>query len=324
MVDKKQIKAKPMISIVVPSYNDEEIIRPFFSAIIKVLESQSDYYFELIYVDDGSKDGSQETLKEIAGKDERVTYIEFFRNFGQQRALFAGLKLSRGDFVVTIDGDYQYDPEVILQLVQKLESSGRDLASGVRTDRKDNFFSMLASRLGNGMFKRIFGIQIHDFGSVKAFSRHLVNEIICKEHCFSDVYPSAFSLHPSVVEVDVNHKLRPSGRSHWNIWMRIKVYLDLYIMYGDAHFDLIFRLGVLTTAGGGLLCLSAFVYKFFLGHQITYLQIILLTFIMCVLGINLIGWSLLISFMLRVYKQNIFNSPYRIRRIVRKDQSSNS
>ena len=142
------MSSKPIISVVIPSYNDCSIIRPYYEAITSYLEQQQDYDYELIYVDDGSSDGSQRTLTEIANSDDKVIYIELMRNYGQQRALFAGLSESNGDFVVTLDGDFQYDPEVITQLANALGNT-YELASGIRKGRQDKKLDMMVSRLGN-------------------------------------------------------------------------------------------------------------------------------------------------------------------------------
>ncbi|MEJ2718566.1 MAG: glycosyltransferase family 2 protein [Deltaproteobacteria bacterium] len=310
-------RSKPLISVVVPSYNDKPIIMPFYEAIRKVLDSTDQFDYEIIYVDDGSSDGSQETLAAIAEQDPRVTYIELFRNFGQQRALFAGMSKSKGDYVVTLDGDYQYDPEAILQLVSAMGGQ-YDMASGIRVKRTGSFLEKWSSRLGNYIIRRILGIAIQDFGSVKAFSRTLVSKILNLRHSYSDVYPTALSLHPSLVEVLVDHKERYHGRSHWNIWMRFRIYLDLYIAYGNDEFSLPFRFGALVTVSGIGLLFFSFAYKTFLGHEATYAQLGIMSILWTLIGVFFAFWSLVMSFLVRIYKQNAWGEPYLIRRIVAK------
>lgn len=310
---------KPLISVVIPSYNDEAVIRPFYEAVVDVFKAAPDYDFEIIYIDDGSVDGSTEILEQLAREEERVTYIEFYRNYGQQRALFAGLKESRGDYVVTIDGDYQYDPSVIIQLTEALEE-GYELASGIRKIRMDGLLSVISSKIGNLFINKAIGIKVGDFGAVKAFDRKLVDRIISREHHFSDVYPAAFSLGPKMIEKEVDHKARPVGESHWNLWMRIKLYLDLYISHGDSQFDLPFKIGVISSLTGPLVAVLFLAYKAFFGHDATILQILFYSFIVLLLGINLIAWSLMMTFQLRVYKQNISANPYTIRKIMKKEK----
>ena len=233
---------RPIISVVVPSFNDRDIIMPFYEAIRRTLKSADRFDYEIVYVDDGSSDGSQDILASLAEQDPKVIYVELFRNFGQQKALFAGLSVSKGDYVVTLDGDYQYDPDVILSLVSAMGTT-YDMASGIRIGRKGSCFEKWSSSLGNMFIRKILGISIQDFGSVKAFSRSLVDRILALKHFYSDVYPTALSLSPSLVEIPVNHKERFSGRSHWNFGMRFRIYLDLYIAYGNDEFRLPFQLG---------------------------------------------------------------------------------
>lgn len=304
--------SKPLISVVIPSYNDESIIIPFYKAIVSTLESQNEYDFELIYVDDGSSDGSQETLAKLAEQEPRVTFVELFRNFGQQRALFAGLSIARGDYIVTIDGDYQYPPEVILQLISAMGNQ-YEMASGIRVNRKDKFLDVLLSKIGNNIIRKILHVKIQDFGSVKAFSRLLVDRILTMKHYFSDVYPAALSLHPSLIEVNVLHKPRPVGHSHWNFWMRLKIYLDLYVSYEDDQFQFLFRFGLLMSIGGFLFWVFMTLYKFLLSHEATFTEISVLCFIISMFGLNFTAWSLALSFMSRVYKQNIHSDPYIIK-----------
>jgi polyisoprenyl-phosphate glycosyltransferase len=308
-------KPKPLISVVIPSFNDREIILPFYRAIKRTLDANDLYDYELIYVDDGSADGSQQTLTEIAQNDPKVVYVELFRNFGQQRALFAGLSASRGDYVVTLDGDYQYEPDVILRLVSAM-GTAYDMASGIRITRKGSFLEKWASALGNLTIRRILRISIQDFGSVKAFSRSLVQRILSLKHFYSDVYPTALSLGPTLVEVPVDHKARHSGRSHWNMWMRFRIYLDLYIAYGNEEFQLPFQFGAMVALSGVALVFVLFAWKAFLTHQATYTQMGMLCALITLVGVFFCFWSLLMSFLLRIYKQNIWGEPYVIRKSI--------
>ncbi|MGE0483638.1 MAG: glycosyltransferase family 2 protein [Gammaproteobacteria bacterium] len=305
---------RPLISVVIPSYNDREIILPYFTAISATLDGQDEFDYELIYVDDGSSDDSQQVLRELAAGQQRVTYVELMRNYGQQRALFAGLSESKGDYVVTLDGDYQYEPEVILQLVAALRS-GFDLVSGVRKQRKDNIKDVLTSRWGNAVIKAVLGIDVADFGAVKAFSRALVERILVLRHYYSDVYPTAYALRPTITEVPVDHRERLSGTSHWNTWMRLRVYADIYMAYTDDQFQTPFKLGanlsLLGATGGSALTL----YKAVLSHAMSFVEIWFATFVVVVLGISAMAWSLTMALLSRIYKQNISRQPYAVRAV---------
>lgn len=302
-----------LISVIIPSFNDRSIIRPFYNAIISTLSAQTEFNYELIYVDDGSVDGSQAELAALAESDPQVVFIELFRNFGQQRALFAGLARARGEVVVCIDGDYQYEPEVILTLARAL-GDGYDMASGVRIGRVEGAASRFASAVGNRLICRAMGVVIRDFGSVKAFSRELVDQILAMEHCFSDVYPAAIFLRPAMVEVEVAHRKRFAGVSHWTFWMRLKLYLDLYCAYGDENFSGTFRAGALSCVFSGVVFIVFCLIKAIWFYQATYLQIAAIAFSIFFFGLVVMGWSLLMSVAIKIFRQSIFKQPYIVRK----------
>lgn len=310
----KKATSKPLISVVIPSYNDEPIIKPFYTAIVETLESQTDYDFELIYVDDGSSDKSQATLAELAALDSRVTFIEFFRNFGQTQALFAGLSISQGDYVVTIDGDYQYPPEAILQLVSAM-SGKYDMASGIRINRQDGWVEIVTSQLATISLRKIFKVDIQDFGSVKAISRSLAEKVLKMRHRFSDVNAAALSLRPSLVEVEVLHKPRPSGDSHWNFWMRLKFWLNLYTTYSEDYFQTPCIWGFLISVVGSFSFLFTGVQAI-LNPTSSWIKPIF-SWMIFSQGFILMTWSATMYLLVRLYKQNVFNEPYVIKQIHR-------
>jgi glycosyltransferase involved in cell wall biosynthesis len=309
-------KRKKIISVVLPSFNDDPIILPYYKAITDKLESQMKYDFELIYVDDGSHDGSPATLQALSESDPRVTYIELFRNYGQQRALFAGLAASKGDYVITLDGDFQYGPEVILQLVEAM-SDKYDLASGIRIKRQDPPFERATSYIGNHLIQKIFHSDIKDFGSVKCFSRILVDKITSYRHCFSDVYPAALSLHPSTIEIPVEHRERPVGTSHWNLWMRLNIYLNLYATYSDSRMHLSLALGILTTLLGIFAIGAWSAYSLVGSVGIYFLPIFMLCLLVFFTGIIMSYTAIIIHYLLRIYLQNSFTAPFTIRKVVK-------
>jgi glycosyltransferase involved in cell wall biosynthesis len=309
---------KEKITVVLPSYNDREIILPFFEAIQATLLACEDFEFEMIYVDDGSRDCSQEVLTDLALKHDGVVYVELFTNFGQQRALFEGLRRSTGDYVVTLDGDYQYEPIVILQLVRALRDGNYDLASGIRSARKDTISEKLTSKIGNYLIRNVIGLNLKDFGSVKAFSRSLVDAVIGTEHYYSNVYPVAVSLTSNIFEVPVEHKERPIGRSHWNLWDRVKLYLDLFLTHGNNQFDPLLQFG-LCVSGLGFFSGGMMVsWKLFLGHESTYAVLMVISFMITLMGISIFMCGLILTLLLKVYNQNTFAAPAHVRHFIEK------
>lgn len=306
--------AAKLISVVIPSYNDREIVRPFHKAIIDVLEGQSKYSFELIYVDDGSADGSQEVLRELAQTDERIVFIELFCNFGQQKALLAGLMHARGDIVVCIDGDYQYDPDAIIELAEALGDT-YEMASGIRVGRVENFSTRFSSYVGNHMINYVMGSNLKDFGATKAFSRSLVDRLISRTHGFGEVYSTALFLRPRTVQLELKHRARLTGKSNWSFWNRLKLYLDLYAAFGDDSFLWPFKFGVFLCGSAVLLFAGVSLIKWIWFYEATYIQIGAISFSVFFAGIIVSGWSLLMSVVVKIFRQNTIRAPFIIRDI---------
>ena len=295
-----------LLSIVIPSFNDAPIVRPFHEAIVAELGKQGRWNWEIIYVDDGSSDNSPEILTEIAASDRRITALLLLHNFGQQRALFAGLDHARGDVVVIIDGDYQYEPSTILRLADAI-GAGTDMASGIRENRRDPRSDRLFSAMGNRLLNLILEMQISDYGSAKAFSKELVGRIRRMRHHFSDVLPAALSLRPRIAEVVVTHRPRPSGKSHWNLWMRILLLLDTYVLYGHSRLNSGLKLGALLMLVAPALAVVGLVGP---GPWFVWFGAAIYTgTVACVL----IAWSILMRLVMRLYRQNVSSEPYIVR-----------
>lgn len=221
--------AKPRVSVVISSYNDRDIIEPYFKAISKVLGQAPQYDWELVYVDDGSTDGSVDVLKTLAVRDCRVCLVVLGTNVGQQKAFFAGLQKASGNVLITLDGDYQYEPECLVRLTDKI-LQGFDLVSGIRVRRKDSPLTNLASWVGQFFVRRALPYPVKDFGAVKAYSRALIDRMV-QETDGSMPHGAAFGLADRIAEIPVGHRPRPSGRSKWTFGMRLRMYRDLSRMY---------------------------------------------------------------------------------------------
>jgi undecaprenyl-phosphate 4-deoxy-4-formamido-L-arabinose transferase len=204
----------PDVSVVVTVYNEAGCVEELYRRTIAALEP-GPHTFELIFVDDGSTDGTFAMLERLHRADPRVRAVRFKRNFGQHPAMHAGLSRARGDIVVTMDGDLQNAPEDIPRLVEAVEA-GNDVASGRRRVRKDPLGRAVPSRVINGMLRRFTGVAISDFGcAFNAYRRSAV------EPMFGSIGKQKFtkalvlSGGASVIEVDVSHAAR-SGRSRYS------------------------------------------------------------------------------------------------------------
>src|SRR5918995_1594280 len=204
----------PDVSVVVTVLDEEATLDELYRRAVAALDAAG-RSFELIFVDDGSSDGSFELLAGVHGRDPRVRVVRFKRTFGQHPAMHAGLARARGDIVVTMDGDLQNAPEDIPRLVEAVRA-GSDVASGRRAARKDSWRRTLPSRLINGMLRRFTGAQIADFGcAFNAYRRSAVTPMLGSIGKQKFTKALILSGGASVVEVDVAHAAR-AGRSRYS------------------------------------------------------------------------------------------------------------
>src|SRR5437870_11106541 len=217
-------------SIVVPFYNEQENIPPLYMKLTEVLDGIGEPY-ELVFVDDGSKDNSFKVLSDIYEHDCRVNVVRLRRNFGQTAALKAGFDFARGEVVVSMDGDLQHDPEEIPRFLEKI-AEGYDLVSGWRYQRTDHWLTrQLPSRTANWMMAKLSGIELHDFGTTfKAYRREIIQEIPLYGELHRFIPALASSTGAKIAEVPIGNPHRKNGRSNYGIGRTIRVFLDLMIV----------------------------------------------------------------------------------------------
>lgn len=214
-------------SIVIPVCNEGDNVMPLYTRVIAVLET-FDKPFELIFVDDGSSDGTFGLLQEIASVDHRVVVLKMCRNFGQTAALAAGFDHATGEYVIAMDGDLQDQPEDIPVLLEKMEE-GYDIVSGWRREREENvLLRKIPSRCANWLIAKISGVAIHDFGTTfKVYRRELLQRIplYAQQHRFIPALASAFTT--AICEVPIRNRPRVNGSSHYGITRVFPVLLDI-------------------------------------------------------------------------------------------------
>ena len=215
-----------MISVIIPAYNEVESLRPL---TVELLDTMRDLGqdFEILFVDDGSIDGTRDLLRKLAEEYSEVRFIGFTENCGQTSAMAAGFKHARGDVLITLDADMQNDPHDIPRLLDKLDQC--DVVCGWRQKRHDNLVRRISSRVANYVRNKLSDEQIVDVGcSLKVYKRECVEKLKLFEgmHRF---LPTLVKLEGySVIEVPVNHRERNLGTSKYNIRNRIvKAFLDL-------------------------------------------------------------------------------------------------
>ncbi|MHB9109377.1 MAG: glycosyltransferase family 2 protein [Armatimonadota bacterium] len=216
------------LSIVIPVYNEVESLPILHQRIHAALDGiPADW--EIIYVDDGSQDGSVELLRELAAGDRTHTSVILFRrNFGQTAAMAAGFEHARGDVVVPMDADLQNDPADIPMLVAKMDE-GYEVVSGWRKARQDDIVRKIPSRIANGIISRITGVALHDYGcTLKAFRRDIIQSfrLYGEMHRFIPVYARAAGAR--IAEVPVQHHARQYGQAKYGLGRTLKVIMDLF------------------------------------------------------------------------------------------------
>jgi len=224
------MKSTPTLSVVVPVFNEEESVHLVYDNLRNVCDGMERYY-EIIFVDDGSRDRTFGVLEEIHRVDGRVKVVRFRKNYGQTAAMAAGFRAARGKIVISMDGDLQNDPADIPRLVARLEE-GYDVVCGWRKDRKDKLISRrIPSVIANWLIAKITGVPIHDNGcSLKAYR----SEVIKRVALYSDLHrfiPAMSTLTGArIAEIVVRHHHRQFGMSKYGISRAWRVFLDLFLI----------------------------------------------------------------------------------------------
>ena len=307
-----------MISIIVPVYNEEgnvEALHQKLSAVLARLPGEN----EVIFVNDGSRDGSEAALRRIAAQDRRVRVINFRRNHGQTAALMAGFDHARGDVIVPIDADLQNDPDDIPRLLAKLDE-GYSVVSGWRKNRKDNSVSRtLPSRIANWLISWISGVPLHDYGcTLKAYRRETIQDVRLygEMHRFVPIYASWHGA--KVTEIPVQHFPRIRGQSNYGINRVVKVILDLIVVkfLDDYNTKPIYVFGIPALVLFAVAFLSgmlAVYLRLFEGISFILTPLPLLVAMTFILGVMFMLLGLLAEILIRVYFEAQGKPTYFIR-----------
>lgn len=216
------------VSVVVPVYNEEENVELLHEKLDSSLQAL-ELSYEIIYVDDGSRDGSFALLDAISQRDPRVKLIRFRRNFGQTAAMSAGMEYAHGEVIIPMDADLQNDPIDIARLLDKM-NEGYDVVSGWRKKRQDHIWRKIPSRIANGLISRVTGVRLHDYGcSLKAYRASILRDVSLygEMHRFIPAYAAMAGAR--VTEIPVEHHPRVHGVSKYGFGRIQKVALDLLV-----------------------------------------------------------------------------------------------
>ena len=309
-----------MLSVTVPICNEAGNLGPLYDKVRKAMDRIGKPW-ELILVDDGSTDGSDELLDEIASKDVRVKVIHFRRNFGQTAAMMAGFDFARGEIIIPLDGDLQNDPADIPLLLEKLDE-GFDVVSGWRKDRQDNAIKRNApSIMANRLISFVSGVRLHDFGcSLKAYRREVVEgvRLYGEMHRFLPIYASWHGA--AITEVVVRHYARTSGSSKYGLERVLKVVADLLTVKFLDRFQqkpmyIFGAAGLFFLLISGLTFAIAVFYKFFATYPKSFVEtpLPLITAVAGSAGVMCILMGLLAEMIVRTFFESQNKSVYLVR-----------
>jgi glycosyltransferase involved in cell wall biosynthesis len=307
------------ISVVVPLYDEKESIPELARRTLAAMRALG-RPFELILVDDGSRDGSDGIYRPLAAAEPEVRVIRFARNYGQTAAFAAGFDAARGAIIVTLDGDLQNPPEEIGKVVAALEAGGYDLVSGWRRERQDRALSRrLPSFVANRIIGRVTGVRLHDYGcSLKAYRAPMAKslQLYGELHRFLPVLVSIEG--GRIGEVPVRHEARAAGASKYGITRTYRVLMDLLTVtflsqYGDRPQHAFGLFGSLLLAGGVLVDGYLAALKLATGASIGSRPLLLLGTLMIISGIQLLSIGLLSEVAVRTYYESSGKRRYRIR-----------
>ncbi len=284
------------LSFIIPVLNEEQSLQPLYSEILENIENCK---HEIIFIDDGSNDGSFAVMQELSAKDKNVKIIKFRKNFGKAASLDAGFEAAKGDIIFTMDADLQDDPKEIINFIKKIEQ-GYDLVSGWKKKRKDPIHKTFPSKLFNAITAKFFRLKLHDYNcGFKAYRKEVIKELDIYGEMHRYIPALADSKGFKITEIPVNHRPRKFGKSKYGIERYIRGFLDLLTVklvtsYTHSPLYLFGRIGTTFSVIGFLIGLYLTIMKFWF-HQplynrpLLYLSILLIMLGLQFFSIGLIG-----------------------------------
>ena len=314
----------PKYSIVIPLHNEQDNVTDLYDRLKVVMEGHGES-FEIVLVDDGSKDHTFAMLREIAAVDSRVTVVKLRRNFGQTAGLAAGFDHARGEYIIAMDGDLQHDPNDIPLFLEKI-AAGYDIVSGWRKVRVDNFWMRrIPSRIANWMMAKLSGVDIHDFGTTfKAYRREILEQVPLYGELHRFI-PALASWHgASIIEVPIRNVNRERGLSHYGISRTFRVFFDLItirflLRYLSRPLHFFGTVGMLSILTGFSVAGWLGVQKLFYGSHLLVEHGPLMIFgaVLFLAGLNMLAVGLLGEMQVRHYHEPTRRAPYSVDRVLR-------
>lgn len=310
------------LSIIVPVYNEEETIPLLFQAVMEAMEPVSQPW-EMILVDDGSKDQSLPKLEALALKDpHHIKVVGLRRNFGQTAAIAAGIDYAAGDIIVLMDADLQNDPQDIPILLDKI-NEGYDVVSGWREKRKDTYLTRtLPSQFANKLISVVTGVHLHDYGcTLKAYRREVITgfRLYGEMHRFIPVY--ANSVGAKIIEIPVRHHPRKYGKAKYGLERTFKVILDLFTVkflnsYANKPIYLFGGTGIVIMLISSIILFYLFIRRVFFFVPVLDSPLFMLSSMFFILGFQSILMGLIAELLVRTYHEAQHKPTYTVKKVI--------
>lgn len=310
------------ISVVIPVYNEDDNVWLLYDNLEPVLSKLCRNY-EVILVDDGSKDGTYNKLRQLHEKNNHFKVIKFRRNFGQTPAMRAGFDFASGGIIITLDADLQNDPEDIPKILEKMDE-GYDIVSGWRKNRKDKASRRFPSAIANKIISVLFRVRLHDYGcTLKAYRKEVLDNIELYGEMHRYIPAIASWMGVKVAEIPVNHRARKFGKAKYGISRTIRVILDIItikflLTYSKKPMQIFGLAGVFTSLVGFITTTYLIVERLFFDKPLSTRPLFILSIFMIFIGMQLITMGLLGEIMMRTYHEGTGKPTYVIREIVDK------
>ncbi|HEY3128972.1 MAG TPA: glycosyltransferase family 2 protein [Acidobacteriota bacterium] len=310
------------ISLVVPVFNEEHSLELLYQQVVDAV-APLDNDFELIFVDDGSTDGSYSVLERLAAGDPRVVVVRFVRNFGQTAAMAAGFEMAKGEIIIPMDADLQNDPADVQAILRKLDE-GYDVVSCWRKNRQDNFLTRkLPSLFANKLISWISGVHLHDYGcTLKGYRREVMRHVKLYGEMHRFIPILAHWVGARVTEITVRHHPRQFGQSKYGMMRTLKVMLDLITIkflgkYSTKPMHFFGGAGTLLILAGVATSIVTLGEKFFLGVKANRNPLLLGSVFFVIIGVQCILIGLIAELMTRTYHESQDKPTYIVKQILR-------
>jgi undecaprenyl-phosphate 4-deoxy-4-formamido-L-arabinose transferase len=292
----------PLVSVVIPVYNEQESLPLLFGRLMPVMENLGRSY-EVIFINDGSRDHSLALLLDCKDRfPGRVVVIDFNGNFGQHMAIMAGFAEARGEMILTMDADLQNPPEEIPRIVAAMEE-GHDVVGTVRSGRQDPFFRKFASRIVNRVSNRITGLKLNDYGCMmRGYSRRIITFINqCKETTtFIPALAQKFAMNP--VEIPIAHSEREQGESKYGLYRLIRLNFDLMTGFSLIPLQAVTMLGMIVSVLSFFFSVFLLLRRLVVGPEVEgVFTLMALNFLF--MGITLFSVGLVGEYIGRIYQE---------------------